>query len=115
LFRGLPDLAGCVLGDMNDSIDSLPVRIVRGLGEAGEPSPDLLVPCAELLDAERRYSCFHGDTKTLIDHVLVSDRLFRAAKSYEIYNEKLRYHGPHIEPIAPTEDSDHALCVAEFG
>ena len=61
-----------------------------------------------------RYSCFHGNDKTLIDHILVSERLFRSARSFEIYNEALRYHGAHVEPIAPTEDSDHALCVAEF-
>jgi endonuclease/exonuclease/phosphatase family metal-dependent hydrolase len=115
VFRALPDHAVCVLGDMNDGIDSLPVRIVRGLGApSGEPSKELLRPCAELLAEDRRYSCFHGNTKTLIDHVLVSDRLFRAAKSYEIFNEKLRFHGEHVESVAPTEDSDHALCVAEF-
>jgi len=112
VFRALPDHAVCVLGDLNDGIDSLPVRIVRGLGE---PSSGALVSCAELLPPEKRYSCFHGNDKAQIDHVLVSDRLFRAAKSFEIYNEALRYHGPHVEPIAPTEDSDHALCVAEFG
>lgn len=111
VFRALPDHAVCVLGDMNDGIDSLPVRILRGLGE---PPTNVLVPCAELVPADQRYSCFHGNTKTLIDHVLVSDRLFRAAKKFEIYNEALRYHGPHVEPVAPTEDSDHALCVAEF-
>ncbi len=112
VFRALPDHAVCVLGDLNDGVDSLPVRILRGLGE---PSKDALVSCAELLAPEKCYSCFHGNEKTQIDHILVSDRLFRAAKSFEIYNEGLRYHGPHVEPIAPTEDSDHALCVAEFG
>jgi endonuclease/exonuclease/phosphatase family metal-dependent hydrolase len=112
VFRALPDHAVCVLGDLNDGIDSLPVRILRGLGE---PSKDALASCAELIAPEQRYSCFHGNTKTQIDHSLVSDRLFRAAKSFEIYNEALRYHGPHVEPVAPTEDSDHALCVAEFG
>lgn len=111
VLRASPDHAICVLGDFNDHADSLPVRIVRGVGE---PAKDTLRSCAELLAEDRRYSCFHGNAKTLIDHVLVSDRLFAAAKSYEIYNEALRYHGPHIEPIAPTEDSDHALCVAEF-
>lgn len=111
VFRALPDHAVCVLGDLNDTVDSLPVRIVRGLGE---PSKDALASCAELIPPDRRFSCFHGNDRSLIDHVLVSERLFRAARSFEIYNEALRYHGPHIEPIAPTEDSDHALCVAEF-
>jgi endonuclease/exonuclease/phosphatase family metal-dependent hydrolase len=111
VFRALPDHAVCVLGDLNDGVDSLPVRIVRGLGE---PSKDMLAPCAQLMVPERRYSCFHGNEKTLIDHVLVSERLFRSARSFDIFNHALRYHGPHVEPTAPTEDSDHALCVAEF-
>ena len=112
LMKSSPDHAVCVLGDLNDSFDSLPVRIVRG---HGAPSHDALRAAAELLPAEQRYSCFHGNEKTLIDHILVSERLFGFAKRYEIFNEALRYHGPHIEPIAPTEDSDHALCVATFG
>lgn len=111
VLRASPDHAICVLGDFNDKPESLPVRIVLGMGE---PTKDTLRSCAELLAPERRYSCLHGNDKTLIDHVLASERLFRAAKSFDIYNDKLRYHGPHVEPVAPTEDSDHALCVAEF-
>ena len=112
VFRALPDHSICVLGDLNDTFDSLPVRIVRGLGE---PSNLLLGAVAELIAKERRYSVMHGNERALIDHVLVSERLFRAAKSYEIYNEGIRYHGPHDDLVAPTTDSDHALCVAEFG
>jgi endonuclease/exonuclease/phosphatase family metal-dependent hydrolase len=112
VLKASPDHAICVLGDLNDHADSVPVRIVRGIGQP--LSKEMLRACAELTPEDRRYSCFHGNEKTLIDHILVSDRLFRAAKSHEIYNEALRYHGPHIEPVAPTEDSDHALCVAEF-
>jgi endonuclease/exonuclease/phosphatase family metal-dependent hydrolase len=111
IFVAQPDHAVCVLGDLNDRDESLPVRVVRGLGE---PTNATLRTCAELIDAERRYSCFHGNEKSLIDHILVSERLFAAARSFEIYNEALRYHGPHVEPVPPTEDSDHALCVAEF-
>ncbi|MBF5066543.1 hypothetical protein G6O45_25305, partial [Salmonella enterica subsp. enterica serovar Istanbul] len=79
-----PDHAICVLGDLNDGADSLPVRIVRGVGE---PSKETLLPCAETLAPERRYSVFNGNEKVLIDHILVSDRLFRVLKSFEIYNE----------------------------
>jgi endonuclease/exonuclease/phosphatase family metal-dependent hydrolase len=112
IMKASPDHAVCVLGDLNDKVDSLPVRILRGYGAPGH---DSLRPVAELLPAEQHYSCFHGNEKALIDHVLVSERLFGFAKGYEIYNEGLRFHGEHIEPIAPTEDSDHALCVATFG
>lgn len=112
IMKASPDHAVCVLGDLNDQVDSLPVRILRGYGQPGH---DSLRPVAELLPAEQRYSCFHGEEKALIDHILVSERLFGFAKGYEIYNEALRSHGAHVEPIAPTEDSDHALCVATFG
>ena len=112
ILHASPDHAVCVLGDLNDKFDSLPVRIVRGLGE---PSKNMLAACAELIEPAMRYSCFHGNDKSLIDHILVSERLFRAAKGFEIFNEALRYHGPHVENTPPTVDSDHALCVAEFG
>ena len=112
IMKTSPDHAVCVLGDLNDHLESLAVRILRGMGA---PSHDALRAVGNLLAAEHRYSTFHGNEKSLIDHILVSERLFGFAKSYEIFNETLRYHGPHIEPIAPTEDSDHALCVATFG
>ena len=114
IMHASPDHAVCVLGDLNDQLESLPVRIVRGLGLA-EPSHDMLRTCAELLAPERRYSVMHGNDRTLIDHILVSDRLFREVKTFEIYNEALRYHGPHVDQNPPTEDSDHALCVADLG
>ena len=112
IMKASPDHAVCVLGDLNDQMDSLPVRILRGFGEDGH---DSLRAVAELVPEAQRYSCFHGKEKSLIDHILASPRLFALAKSCEIYNEALRHHGPHVEPIAPTEDSDHALCVATFG
>lgn len=112
VFRQLPDHAVCVLGDLNDTLDSMPVRIVRGEGtlESGH-----LRPCSDLLPPEKRFSCFHGNAPLMIDHLLVSERLFRRSKSFAIQNEKLRYHGPHVDDLPLTEDSDHALCVAEFG
>jgi endonuclease/exonuclease/phosphatase family metal-dependent hydrolase len=111
-LRDSREHAVCVLGDLNDGPESMPVRILRGVGQ---PAHDHLGELAVLLPVERRYSCFHGNDRSLIDHVLASERLFRAATSFAIFNEELRYHGPHLEPIAPTADSDHALCVAQFG
>jgi hypothetical protein len=104
------------MGDLNDTADALPVRLVRGLdrAHAASPSKHVLRACAELVPAERRFSCFHGGSPTLIDHVLVSERLHRALVGFEIHNEELRYHGPHVEEPPITIDSDHALCVAEL-
>lgn len=111
IFAQSPDHAICVLGDLNDTLDSLPVRLVRGIDRK---SKHYLRAGAELLPQEERYSCFHGDNRSMIDHVLLSDRLHRALRTYEIHNENLRYHGPFVGDQPLTVDSDHALCVAEL-
>lgn len=112
VLRASPDHQICVLGDLNDTPDSMPVRILRG---AFEPLSQVLVPCAELLPPEKRFSCFHGGHPILIDHVLLSERLAAGVRTFEIQNEKLRWHGPHAADIPLTPDSDHALCVVELG
>ncbi|MBX3259179.1 MAG: endonuclease/exonuclease/phosphatase family protein [Labilithrix sp.] len=111
IFAHSPDHAICVLGDLNDTLDSLPVRLVRGIDTR---SKLYLRAAVESIPEEARYSCFHGGEETLIDHVLVSERLHRALRHFEIHNENLRYHGPHVDDAPLTEDSDHALCLAEL-
>jgi endonuclease/exonuclease/phosphatase family metal-dependent hydrolase len=109
IFAHSPDHAICVMGDLNDTLESLPVRLVRGIDTT---SKHYLRAGAESIEEEGRYSCFHGGGEILIDHVLLSERLHRALRHFEIYNENLRYHGPHVDEPPLTEDSDHALCVA---
>jgi len=111
VFRALPDHAVVVTGDLNDGVHSLPVRIVRGLGE---PSPSILRPATELVPPERRFTTFHGGFPSLIDHVLVSERLFRHVQGVSIFNEALRDHGPHTDDAPLAEDSDHALVTVTF-
>ena len=111
IFAHSPDHAICVMGDLNDTLDSLPVRLVRGIDTT---SKHYLRAAVESIPEEARYSCFHGGEETLIDHVLLSERLHRALRHFEIHNENLRYHGPHVDDAPLTEDSDHALCVAEL-
>lgn len=107
-----PDHAICVMGDLNDTVDSLPVRLLCGLDAS---SRFLLRPVAPDVPQDRRFSCYHGGGASLIDHLLLSERLHRARRTVEIYNEQLRYHGPYVEGAIPlTEDSDHALVVASF-
>jgi predicted extracellular nuclease len=102
----------CVLGDLNDTIESLPVRLVRGMDPT---SAQHLRPAADAVSEERRYSCMHRGGRSLIDHILLSERLHRALQKVEIHNDHLRDHGPLKPEDGPTEDSDHALCVAELG
>lgn len=111
VFRALPDHAVCVLGDLNDTLDSMPVRILRGVGEL---SSGQLRSAADRVPEERRFSCIHAGGPSQIDHILVSERLYRSVHAFEIQNEALRYHGPHVDEPPLTEDSDHALCVLEL-
>ncbi len=111
IFAHSPDHAICVMGDLNDTPESMPVRLVRGIDTT---SKHHLRAAADTVPAEQRFSCFHGGGATLIDHVLLSERLHRALRRFEIHNENLRYHGPHLDDTPLTEDSDHALCVAEL-
>lgn len=112
VLTALPDHAICVMGDLNDTVDSLPVRLLRGIDPL---SRFVLHPVAPDVPEERRFSCFHGGGPALIDHLLLSERLHRTKKEVSIFNEALRYHGPHVEGEIPlTEDSDHALVTALF-
>lgn len=112
VLQELPNHAVCVMGDLNDRIDSLPLRLLMGVGPQGELN---LRSCTEDVAAERRFSCRHGGVASLIDHVLASERLFRARKEVAIFNENLRDHGPFIEGADELcEDSDHALVTALF-
>ncbi len=112
VLTALPDHAICVMGDLNDTVDSLPVRLLCGIDPM---SRFLLRPVAPYVPEERRFSCYHGGGPSLIDHLLLSEALHRARGEVEIFNENLRYHGPFVEGAIPlTEDSDHALVVASF-
>lgn len=108
VFATSPDHALCVLGDLNDVPDSLPVRLVRGIDPTARHH---LRPAAP----PGAFSCFHGGGPSLIDHILLSGRLHRALVTFEAHNESLRDHGPHVEGgHTITADSDHALCLAEL-
>jgi predicted extracellular nuclease len=106
-----PDRKICALGDFNDTIGSLPLSIVTGIGTPPEAT---LVSCLETVPVERRFSVLHRGTRELIDQILVSPALAHRFRSADILNAALRDHGPH-DPAAPlAPDSDHALCFADF-
>lgn len=112
VLRARPGHAVCVMGDLNDTVSSLPLRLLMGVAPVSGLE---LRSCAETMAADRRFSCYHGGGATLIDHVLVSERLFGLLNEVAIYNEALRYHGPFVEgAMELCEDSDHALVTALF-
>jgi endonuclease/exonuclease/phosphatase family metal-dependent hydrolase len=96
-----------VVGDFNDVIDSVPVRIIRGGG------PMLLQSCAELVPKEKRFTVLHNGDRKAIDHLLVSPELRNTLKNCSILNEQLGDHGAGYSDV-PRADSDHALVVAAF-
>ena len=103
-----------VLGDFNDTLDSLPVQIVRGTGRDLDPAL-VLEPAAARVPEERRFSTRHGSRPQLIDHVLLSPALAARLQACEIFNEALRDHGPYDPDAPPATDSDHAAVLATFG
>ena len=98
-----------VAGDLNDTIDSIPVKIVRGVGEAHE-----LYPAAEKAPPEARVSTLHRGMKEQIDHVLATASLHERLTRSEFFNDALRDH-PFDPDASPTTDSDHAMLVAVYG
>lgn len=103
-----PSAHVCVVGDLNDTIDSLPVRIVRGFG------PNELRSCTARIEESARFSALFGAKKEQIDHLLVSSELFERTFEAHIDNAELRDHGPFRTDAPPTIDSDHALVYARF-
>lgn len=106
-----PELKLCVLGDFNDTLGSVPIEIVRGLGA---PAEQALEAALSVVPAERRYSVLHRGERELIDHILCSSALAARLVDAGIENQELRDHGPHDPNGPPQPDSDHALVWASF-
>jgi endonuclease/exonuclease/phosphatase family metal-dependent hydrolase len=97
-----------VLGDLNDTASSVPVRIVRAEG-----LPHELFPATDAAPAEARTSVLHRGTPEQIDHVLVTAGLRERVREASFFNEALRDH-PFSPDAEPTVDSDHAMVVVRF-
>ncbi|MFO0679269.1 MAG: endonuclease/exonuclease/phosphatase family protein [Polyangiaceae bacterium] len=112
-----PDVGIAVMGDLNDTVDSVPVACVRGRRArdgASHPAPGVLHGCEDLVPEARRFSIVHGGKRAQIDHVLLSDRLRARVTSAAFSNEDLRDHAE--DPASgPALDSDHALYAVRLG
>jgi endonuclease/exonuclease/phosphatase family metal-dependent hydrolase len=69
-----PERAVAILGDFNDTIDSLPLQILRA-DDPWLPSATRMFDAFAELDPELRRSVLHRGQPEQIDHVLVSERL----------------------------------------
>ena len=102
-----PQAKVAVVGDFNDVIDSVPVRIIRGGGAMG------LQSCSELVPKDQRFTVLHNGDRKIIDHILVSTALRHRLRACQILNEQLHDHDAGFTDEARA-DSDHALLVASF-
>jgi len=106
-----------VMGDFNDSTDSVPVTIVRG-DYVGAQSPLLwdqeLFPVELSLPQEKQFTFVHRGGPMMIDHILISRALLPFFSSATVLNETTRDHHSAMPPDRYFPDSDHAPVVAEF-
>lgn len=105
---GLPEgeRKAIVLGDLNDTVDSFPVRMLRSRG------PTALHPASELLTGGRRRTVVHGGEGVVIDHALLTWPLYRQVRSVVVHDDGLKELGRHE---ATAIASDHAPVVVEVG
>ncbi len=106
-----------VCGDFNADLHETPVRAIRGDEEdAGNPHliARTLVPLERSLPRSQRFSVVHHGRPQMLDHVLVSRRLYGWYLGSEIHNEALgdEMIGARAVPGGP--ESFHAPVVAAF-
>lgn len=119
VFAGNPSAHVAVVGDLNDTLDSAPVNVIRAAGfRPPEPLAGALFPCTDVVAPERRFSILHDSpgegAGDLFDHILVSWGLRTRLTHARILNDELRDHGPFDPDAEPAFDSDHAPVVAYF-
>jgi endonuclease/exonuclease/phosphatase family metal-dependent hydrolase len=106
ILEARPGSRVAVVGDFNDAPDSAVLRCLRAEGGAA------LADCTTGVDPARRFSCFHGESRVQIDHVLASESLRALLVDARFFNDALRVHDG-TDALAP--DSDHAPLVVRFG
>lgn len=117
VFDKEPDALVAVCGDMNATVDEVPLRILRAaIDDTGNAAlaPRSLTPLERTLPDADRHTVIHAGRALMLDHILASRALVSAFRSVEILNEALEdelvgHAAAHASP-----DSFHAPVVAEF-
>ena len=104
-----------LMGDLNDTLGSTTLDALVGDHEAARRislRKQELIPVSSALSRDRRFSHIYRGRRLLLDHILVSRRLWRGFVRAEIHNEGLEDRSGSIEAILG--ESDHAPVVADF-
>jgi len=113
IFDADPEAHIAVCGDLNSEEHDAPARILAGARDEDTPetSPRILLPLAERVGKERRYSVVHNGRRALLDHIYASQALWRSCVEVAIPNAGLPDEATASEPIL---GSLHAPVVASF-
>lgn len=106
-----------VAGDFNAEPEEVPVLAICGNIEDTnnrELATRVLVPLANTIPAEARYTLFHHGRGQMIDHMLVTRNLLAHYRGSEIHNEILHDDSLAFATDDKFPESDHAPVVATF-
>ncbi len=100
-----PNARIAVVGDLNSFYDSPPLDVLRNGG---------LRHVFETLPLEERYTyIYHGEAQVL-DHILVSDALWRDLRQVYILHTNADWPPPSEDDTSPRRKSDHDPAIAIF-
>lgn len=106
-----------VCGDLNAAPMEVPVRLLTAdRSDAGDTqfAERALVPLADAVPAEHRFSVRHRGRPVLVDHILASRALAALCRSVEIHNQGLVDEADAERMGAKFTDSTHAPMIAAF-
>ncbi|WP_119420462.1 endonuclease/exonuclease/phosphatase family protein [Desertibaculum subflavum] len=106
-----------VCGDLNAGPTEVPVRLLTADRSDSVEAPSAeraLVPLADAVPAERRFTVRRHGQQALVDHVLASQPLAAHCRAVEIHNQGLADERDAEKMGANFTDSTHAPMVAVF-
>lgn len=101
-----PDVQVMVMGDLNDSVDSPPLRVLT----AQAPLQDL----AADVPAGERYSYIYNGESEVLDHILVTSGLRSRLLQTSFARIDADYPAARAADLTPFRASDHDPAVARF-
>ncbi len=99
-----------VVGDLNANTKDRAIQLLTKVAGA----PDRLVDAPSNLPAEERYTGWHGDDRTMLDHLFASPGLAAGLEDVAIPHVNSDGLGDPLDPATPDGASDHDPIVATF-
>lgn len=117
LFDAEADAMICIAGDLNATLDEMPLRLLLATEEDtgnGHLAGRALTALERSLPESIRYTVIHHGRPQMLDHILVSRTLLGFYDHLEIHNEALADEVVGYAGIEQSPASFHAPVVAEF-